>query len=307
MSGGAYTPAIRDMTVSIGEGEILGIVGESGSGKSTFLRAMIGLTGPSSRVSYSNFDYKYARAGYSDNLLAAQRGREVTSIFQHPVDALNPSFTIRSQFGRIIRRNFPGMTSRQIDKDIVARLEDVGVDGSGRLNAFPFQFSQGQLQRIMIAMACASDDLKLLLADEPTTSLDVTVQAQVLKLLKEIQRKRGLSIVLVTHDLGVLAEICDRAVVMYNGRVVEDAAVDTLLASPQHPYTKELIKSIPPFPADGKRLHTMRGESGGGVREHGCNFVDRCAFALGALCEEQTPLLIDRGHGHRTACHLMDV
>src|SRR5690606_20600742 len=151
-----------------------------------------------------------------------------------------------------------------------------------------------------IAMACASDDLKLLLADEPTTSLDVTVQAQVLKLIKEIQQKRQLSVILVTHDLGVLAEVCDRAVVMYNGRVIEDAPVDQLLDSPQHPYTQQLLKAIPKFPSDGKRLHTMRGEAGGGVRDVGCSFADRCELSLGEKCETVTPFLTVRGEDRRS-------
>lgn len=226
-------------------------------------------------------------------------------IFQDPINSFNPSWTIGSQFRRVLSLHRPDLKRNEYDAEILRLLKGVGIDGRGKLKSYPFQFSQGQLQRIMIAVACASKDLKVLLADEPTTSLDVTIEAQVLELLRTLRTERNLAMVLVTHDLSVVAEMCDKVVVMYAGRIVEVADVYDLFERPQHPYTEQLLKAIPGFPHDGERLYAMRGAVPSlDAPIKGCRFVDRCDSKLGSICDTTAPELFQIGDsGAAAACH----
>ncbi len=306
-SGEGPVHAVRFASFAVQPGEIVGVVGESGSGKSTLLKGLMGILPPTAGVRSDG-----VRLGGRDlsalskEDLRHTRGGEMAMVFQDPVNTFNPSWTIGSQFRRVLRLHRPDLRPKDHDEEILSLLDVVGIDGRGKLDSYPFQFSQGQIQRIMIAVACASRDLKLLLADEPTTSLDVTIEAQVLQLLHRLREERELSLMLVTHDLSIVAQVCDRVLVMYGGRIIEDADVVTLFESPAHPYTQQLLRSIPSFPHDGDRLYTMRG-SVPDLRglDAGCPFAPRCDRHLGAVCDERIPFLRPTGVGSQLAgCHL---
>ncbi len=303
---GVPVPAVKDFALSVKPGEIVGLVGESGSGKSTALKSILGMLRPPASVEADQIvlDGRDLRSLSPDEARRI-RGREMSMIFQDPINSFNPAWTIGSQFRRVLALHRPDLKRHEYDDEIIRLLRGVGIDGRGKLGSYPFQFSQGQLQRIMIAVACASKDLKVLLADEPTTSLDVTIEAQVLELLRTLRAERNLAMVLVTHDLSVVAEMCDKVVVMYAGRVVEVADVYDLFERPQHPYTAQLLKAIPGFPHDGERLYAMRGAVPGlDAQIQGCWFADRCDSKIGAVCDSVAPELYQVGDGEgRAACH----
>lgn len=303
---GAKIPAVSDFSLSIKPGEIVGLVGESGSGKSTALKSILGMLRPPAEVRAEEITLDgcdLRRLGPEESRRI--RGGEIAMIFQDPSNSFNPSFTIGSQFRRVLSLHRPDLTRSQYDDEIIRLLKVVGIDGRGKLNSYPFQFSQGQLQRIMIALACSSMDLKLLLADEPTTSLDVTIEAQVLQLLRHLRDERNLAMVLVTHNLSVVAEMCDTVVVMYAGRVVEVADVYDLFERPQHPYTRQLLKAIPTFPYTGERLYAMRGAVPAlDDVITGCTFAARCDSYLGKVCDQKAPPLTEVATGGQwSACH----
>ncbi|MFC6152337.1 ABC transporter ATP-binding protein [Nocardioides yefusunii] len=303
---GEPVPAVKRFALSVKPGEIVGLVGESGSGKSTALKSILGMLRPPAKVEADEI----LLAGrdlrqLDEEELRKVRGGEMAMIFQDPINSFNPSWTIGSQFRRVLSLHRPDLQPKEYDAEILRLLKSVGIDGRGKLKAYPFQFSQGQLQRIMIAVACASNDLKVLLADEPTTSLDVTIEAQVLELLRTLRTERNLAMVLVTHDLSVVAEMCDKVVVMYAGQVVEVADVYDLFEKPQHPYTKQLLQAIPGFPHDGERLYSMRGAVPPLTSDiKGCWFADRCDNKLGAICDTTMPELFQIGTaGAAASCH----
>ncbi|WP_162598773.1 ABC transporter ATP-binding protein [Nocardioides gilvus] len=303
---GLPVPAVKRFSLSVKPGEIVGLVGESGSGKSTALKSILGMLRPPAQVEAEEIiltgrDLR----SLSEEEMRKVRGGEMAMIFQDPINSFNPSWTIGSQFRRVLSLHRPDLERKEYDEEILRLLKGVGIDGRGKLNSYPFQFSQGQLQRIMIAVACASKELKVLLADEPTTSLDVTIEAQVLELLRTLRVERNLSMVLVTHDLSVVAEMCDKVVVMYAGQVVEVADVFNLFESPQHPYTQQLLQAIPGFPHDGERLYAMRGAVPGLATEiQGCWFADRCDSKLGSICDTTPPPLYPvTATGGLAACH----
>jgi oligopeptide/dipeptide ABC transporter ATP-binding protein len=302
---GEPVPAIQEFALRVRPGEIVGLVGESGSGKSTALKSILGMLRPPTTVEADEI----VLAGRDLRSLSPEevrrvRGGEMAMIFQDPINSFNPSWTIGSQFRRVLSLHRPDLRKSQYDEEILRLLANVGIDGRGKLNSYPFQFSQGQLQRIMIAVACASKDLKVLLADEPTTSLDVTIEAQVLELLRSLRAERDLAMVLVTHDLSVVAEMCDTVVVMYAGRVVEVANVFDLFERPQHPYTQQLLQAIPGFPHDGERLYAMRGAVPSlSASIEGCWFADRCDSKLGSVCDTTRPELHQIGTTGAAACH----
>jgi oligopeptide/dipeptide ABC transporter, ATP-binding protein, C-terminal domain len=309
-SRGRPVPAVRRFELSVRPGEIVGLVGESGSGKSTALKAILGLNlGSETEVKadeilLDGLDLRTLSAEQARRI----RGGQMSMIFQDPINSFNPSWTIGSQFRRVLALHRPDLSRSEYDDEIIRLLADVGIDGRGKLKSYPFQFSQGQLQRIMIAVACASKDLKVLLADEATTSLDVTIEAQVLELLRRLRRERNLAMVLVTHDLSVVAEMCDRVVVMYAGEVVEVANVYDLFERPQHPYTQQLLKAIPQFPHTGGRLYTMRGAVPRLDQPiAGCTFAPRCDRRLGSICDTVPPELRPTANdgGAVAACHLV--
>jgi peptide/nickel transport system ATP-binding protein len=276
--------ALRGVSLTISPGEILGIVGESGAGKSLTGAAVIGLLEPPARLSGGEIWFDGRRI---DNLgekqMRRMRGRRIGAIFQDPMTALNPLLTIGEQLIETIRVHL-GMTKPEARQRSVELLESVGVAAAGeRLQHYPHQFSGGMRQRVVIALAIAADP-SLVIADEPTTALDVSVQAQVLGLLRQLCRRRGTAIMLVTHDMGVIAETAGRVAVMYAGRVVEMGAVNDVLNRPAHPYTHGLMGAIPVIGTDGmRRLPQVPGamprpES----LPAGCPFHPRCARAQDA-------------------------
>lgn len=306
-TGRGVVRAVNDVSFSVRPGEAVGLVGESGSGKSTVLRSLLGLIQPPGRVAAGEVVFQ----GRDLRTLSAAdmrqvRGGRISMVFQDPVNAFNPSFTIGDQLRRVLKLHRPQVPPGGYDAEIVRMLARIGVDARGKLDSYPFNFSQGQLQRIMIAAACLGGAPSLLLADEPTTSLDVTIEAQVLQLLRDLRRELDLALVLVTHNLALVAELCDRVLVMYAGRLVEDGDVYTVFERPAHPYTEQLLKTIPDFPHTGGRLYAMRGNVPDLVGQMpGCPFAPRCERYLGTVCDTARPDLWSSGSAdHRAACHL---
>ncbi|MFD8815813.1 ABC transporter ATP-binding protein [Streptomyces sp. NPDC059627] len=299
-------PAVDGVDLTLRRGEILALVGESGSGKSALSMSLVGLNrGPRTHVGGSVSFRGRELVGASERELRRVRGKDVTVVFQDALAALNPLHRAGAQVAETIRAHgdVPRATAA---RRAVELLGEVGIAGPARAaRAYPHQLSGGMRQRVMIAMGLANDPA-VLIADEPTTALDVTIQAQVLALLKRVQREHGTSVLLITHDLGVVAEVADRVAVMYAGRIVEQGTRDQVLFDPQHPYTMGLLGSVPPL--DGpvpERLPAIPGSPPAGVeRPSGCGFRPRCAFAHDG-CDSRPGLR--RRHGgpaHLDACVL---
>ena len=275
--------AVEGVSLSLDEGEVLGIVGESGSGKSVTMLAVMGLVAFPGRVHAKRLHF----AGH-DLLKLTPRARrrviggEVAMIFQEPTTSLNPSFTIGFQLAETLQLHLD-MDRKAARNRSIELLEFVGIPApASRLNDFPHQMSGGMNQRVMIAMAIACNP-RLLIADEPTTALDVTIQAQILDLLRGLQQERGMALVLVTHNMGVVAEMARRVLVMYAGQVMEERGADALFATPQHPYTGALLAAMPERHDGSDRLATIPGVVPGfNDRPVGCLFSPRCAYATPA-------------------------
>jgi peptide/nickel transport system ATP-binding protein len=294
------------VSFELGAGEFLGVVGESGCGKSVTALSIMGLLPkPSGRVTGGQI-----RLGEQD-LLALKpakmrgiRGKRISMIFQEPMTALNPVQTIGKQLAEAYTLHQPHLSRTDSARSSLEMLERVGIPAPDqRLAEYPHQLSGGMRQRIMIAMALAGNP-EVLIADEPTTALDVTIQAQILELLRELQREHGMSVIFITHDLGVIAELCSRVVVMYAGRVVERADIVPLFEQPLHPYTKGLLDSIPRLDDQPKTtLTTIPGMVPGlGELPAGCRFANRCGFVI-AQCENEAPALAGAESGRQVACH----
>ncbi len=296
--------AVNRVSFQVRPGELLGVVGESGSGKSVTMMSLIGLLPmPPAEVRGGRalFDGRDLLAMEPEELRRI-RGARVGFIFQDPMTSLNPVFTVGFQLMEPLRTHM-GMDRRAARKRAAELLELVGIsDADRRLDDYPHQFSGGMRQRVMIAMALACDP-EVLIADEPTTALDVTIQAQILELVKELRRKLGMAIIWITHDLGVIAGIADRVMVMYAGQVVEEAPVKELFTNPQHPYTRALLQTVPSV--RGKRAEHLRVIPGQppvlGAEPRACPFAPRCDHAL-ARCARENPPRIPLGDGHDVAC-----
>ena len=299
--------AVRGLGYEVGAGEVLGIVGESGSGKSVSSMAVMGLLPPQARVSGSIRFRGTELLGKPDSELSRIRGRRVSMIFQDPLSALTPVYTVGDQVAEaVLVHGGRRVTKQQAHARAVELLDLVGIPRAAeRANAFPHEFSGGMRQRVVIAMAIANDP-DLIIADEPTTALDVTVQAQVLEVLKTAGQVTGASLIMITHDLGVVAGIADRVMVMYAGRAVETGAVDDIYRHPRMPYTVGLLGSIPRVDAGShERLVPIEGQPPSMVQvPSGCPFHPRCPLAID-VCREQEPELLpaDRLPGHAAACH----
>ena len=272
--------AVDGVSLRLDEGEILGVVGESGSGKSVTMLALMGLVPYPGRVQAD----RLAFAGrdlldISDGERRQLTGKDVAMIFQEPTTSLNPCFTIEFQLTETLRLH-EGMDGKAARRRAIELLEQVGIPApEGRLKAYPHQLSGGMNQRVMIAMAIACNP-KLLIADEPTTALDVTIQAQILDLLLSLQRERGMALVLITHNMGVVAETAQRVMVMYAGQIMEERDAASLFAAPQHPYTAALLAALPERSVGDHRLATIPGVVPGLFdRPQGCLFSPRCAYA----------------------------
>lgn len=302
--------AVNSVSFALKRGEVLGVVGESGSGKSVTMMSLVGLlpTPPAEvragQVMLGSRDLLQL----SGKDLSDVRGAKVGFVFQDPMTSLNPVFTVENQICEPLIRHL-GLTKPQARARAVELLDLVGIpDAAKRVKYFPHQFSGGMRQRVMIAiaLACAPD---VLIADEPTTALDVTIQAQILELMKDLQKKLGMAIIWITHDLGVIAGIADRVMVMYGGQVVEHAPVDQIFHSPQHPYTRALLRTIPTITGQREaRLSVIEGQPPLMTdAPTACPFRSRCAHRF-ARCETENPQrrAIDAlpvGAGHDVACH----
>jgi peptide/nickel transport system ATP-binding protein len=299
---GRTNHAVDTVDLSVAHGATLGLVGESGCGKSVTSLAIMGLLSKqSSEVSgsirFDGFDLLHT----SDQTLRDLRGNRLAMIFQEPMTSLNPSFTIGDQIIETILRHRGGSRSsaRQRAIDLLRRVHIPSPEK--RIDEYPHKLSGGMRQRVMIAMALACDP-RLLIADEPTTALDVTLQAQILELMRELKTASGAAIILITHDLGVVAEVCDEVAVMYAGQIVERANVDDLFAAPQHPYTVGLLGSIPRLDRRAAHLATIEGMVPNMANPPaGCRFAARCPF-VSEPCRAAPPQLVEVSPGHLSRC-----
>ncbi|MFZ9871462.1 MAG: ABC transporter ATP-binding protein [Steroidobacteraceae bacterium] len=295
-------PAVNAFSLDLAAGECVGIVGESGAGKSQSFLAVMGLLAGNASVSGSALLGDTELLGNDREALNAVRGSRLAMIFQDPMTSLTPHLRVVDQIGESLVRH-RGFTKAQARARALELLRLVQVtDAERRLDQYPHELSGGMRQRVMIAIALACDP-EVLIADEPTTALDVTIQAQILALLAQLKRERGMSMVLVTHDLGVVAGIADRVVVMYGGRIVEHGSVKDILVSPQHPYTRALLASMPRIDEVGNApLQAISGQPPNPRRlPAGCAFHPRCALAT-ERCKAEAPLLTEMS-GRAVACH----
>lgn len=295
--------AVDGVNLSLSEGEVLGIVGESGCGKSLTALSILGLVPkPAGRVDHGKILLRGRDiVKCSDPELNQIRGKEISMIFQEPMTALNPVFKVGEQIAETIRVH-EGISHRLARGRALELLELVGISNPNqRVDQYPHELSGGMRQRVMIAIALACRP-KILIADEPTTALDVTIQAQILSLLKDLQREFGMAVILITHDLGVVAQVVDRVMVMYAGRTVEHGTVTDVFEGPSHPYTKLLLESIPSLEHDRERLQTIAGMVPSlSNLPKGCRFHPRCPSRR-EQCIEQVPTMVNVERNHQAAC-----
>ena len=299
--------AVRGVSFDLRPGETLAILGESGSGKSVTAQALMGLVPkPAGRVADGQIWFRDTELLTSlPEYTRALRGHEMAMVFQDPLSSLNPVFRVGYQIGEMFRRH-RGATRKKARAHAIELMERVGIPGARkRVDDYPHQFSGGMRQRVMIAMALALKP-SLLIADEPTTALDVTVQAQIMNLLAELQRSEGMALLLITHDLGVVADVADRALLMYAGSVVETGEVREVYDHPGHPYTRGLLGSLPDPDGSNERLQPIKGAPPNVLDPPpGCPFNPRCPYATD-ICVEQMPHLEPlpgRPGTHRARCH----
>lgn len=305
-----FTPAgevraVNDISYTLGKGEIIGVVGESGSGKSVTASTVMGLVEKPGKIVGGSviFDGKDVTK-MSAKEIRSIRGKEIGMIFQDPMTSLNPVFTIGYQLKEAIKLYY-GFTGKQATDKAVELLRLVSInDPERRLKQYPHEFSGGMRQRVMIAMALAGNP-KMLIADEPTTALDVTIQAQILEIIKDLRKKIHMSVMMITHDLGIVADLADKVVVMYGGKIVETAPCEEIFRNPKHPYTIGLLNSIPKLdsnkpliPIEGTPIDLLNPPKG-------CPFAQRCDKCL-KVCLNHLPPYTDISEGHLSACWLHD-
>ena len=298
-----WITAVNGVSFNVNAGEIVGLVGESGCGKSVTSLSVMRLH--NERLTKISGSIKFGGKEVLDlttSEMQSMRGNEMSMIFQEPMSALDPIMRIEDQLAEAISLHNSNMSQAEIHERCVNALKLVGIpEPEMTLRNYPHELSGGMCQRVMIAMAMSCEP-KLLIADEPTTALDVTIQAQILALMEDIRNRRNTGILLITHDLGVVAETCSRVIVMYAGNIVEEAPVKELFANPQHPYTEGLIASVPRL---GKRLHRLPSIPGSvpdlSVMPEGCRFAPRCKYAQDS-CKQKLPELQTVAEGHRCAC-----
>jgi len=301
-SAGRDIRIVDELSLRIAPGERVALVGESGSGKSVTARAIMRLDDSATLTGSVKLDGQEL-VGLPEKRMRALRGAQFSMVFQDPLRTLNPLRTIGDQIAEPLR--IRGVSKRDALKAAEETLDSLGVvDAKARMRAYPFEFSGGMRQRVALAIALIARP-KVLIADEPTTALDTRVQERVLRLIDDAARERGVAVLLITHDLGVVAGFADRVAVMYSGRKVEDAPVDVLYSSPSHPYTEGLLAAVPRLDEDQAELVAMPGASAApGSRPSGCAFHPRCPFAM-EICRATLPLLSERpDRAGQVACHL---
>ena len=306
-----FTPAgevkaVGGITYSLNYGEVMGIVGESGSGKSVEAYSIMGLLQSPGKVIGGSITFEGEDVlAYTKEQMTAFRGSKVSMIFQNPMTCLNPVYTVGNQLIEALRAHDKSISKETAAKRAMDMLELVGINNvAKRMKQYPHEFSGGMRQRVMIAMGLICHP-QLLIADEPTTALDVTIQAQILELMKNLQKKTHMGIIFITHNLGVVAEICDKVSVMYAGRMVEQGPVDDIFYKPAHPYTMGLLRSMPRVDAEEhERLIPIEGTPVDMLNPpEGCPFAPRCEHAM-KICLKKMPPYVDVGDGHRSACWL---
>ncbi|MGY1824678.1 ABC transporter ATP-binding protein [Geodermatophilus sp. SYSU D00079] len=299
-----WATVVDGVSFTLGRGETLGIVGESGSGKSVTCLAIAGLMPPrQTRVRAGTLRLLgQDLTALDQRQMADIRGPKIAMIFQEPMSSLNPAFTVGDQIAEVLRRH-EGLSRKASKARAIELLDRVGVPNPARrFGQYPFEFSGGMRQRVMIAiaLACTPD---IIIADEPTTALDVTVQAQILELLREIQREHGMSVIFITHDLGVVADVCDRVLVMYAGQIVEGAPLDELFENPQHPYMEGLLAAMPRMDQVTEALVSIPGHPPQvGAFPSGCRFHPRCSYVRDQCTDGHAPELEQVGPTHTTRC-----
>ena len=307
MTSNGEVQAVRGVSFSVKKGEILGIVGESGSGKSVTSMSILRLLADTAQIKEGKIVFDGTDLlGLSKKELRQIRGEKISMIFQDPMSSLNPLIPVGKQVAEMIREHHPDRSKEEIKKEVLALFEKVRIpEPERRYKCYPHEFSGGMRQRVMIAMALANKP-ELLIADEPTTALDVTIQDQILKQLRELEKEYGTSIIFITHDLGVVAELCDRVIVMYGGLVMEEASIFDIFEQPKHPYTMGLLASIPDLHQDKSvRLMPIPGSPPDMTNPpKGCPFAPRCPYARN-ICAAELPEFTEVGENHHSRCFLL--
>ena len=304
---GPPVQAVRGVSFRLERGETVGVVGESGSGKSVTAMSLLDLLPDTATVAADHLTLDgRSIIGLGRQQLRALRGRQIAMVFQDPMTSLNPLVPIGQQIGEMFIAHQRGLTRAERKARVVDLLRQVHIpEPEKRYRSYPHEFSGGMRQRVMIAMAMALRP-QILIADEPTTALDVTIQDQILRLMRRLQTESGTAILLITHDLAVVAGLCSRVIVMYGGLIMEEAPVTALFERPLHPYTIGLIESLPSFQADSERLTSIPGSPPDmTATTPGCPFAPRCRYAR-VRCERQRPGYYSAGPGHRSMCWLLD-
>ncbi len=298
----ALVKAVNGVSFSLDKGETLGLVGETGAGKTTTALALLRLVPnpPGKIVGGSIFLEGEELLKYKESEMRKLRGNKIAMIFQDPMTSLNPVLPVGDQIAEVIKFHNKGISLADANKRAAAMLETVGIE-AGRMGEYPHQFSGGMKQRVVIAIALACNP-DILIADEPTTALDVTIQAQVLSLMKKLKKERGTSMIMITHDLGVVAEVCDKVAIMYAGEIVEYGTLDQVYRRPAHPYTKGLFASIPDLHKHVRRLTPIKGlmPDPSNLPE-GCTFCPRCPAAM-ERCSKEAPQYVEVEPGHMVKC-----
>lgn len=294
--------ALKDVNLTLSQGEIVGIVGESGSGKSVTALSILRLLGNNAKTSSGEIIYKGMNLlTLGKKEIQGLRGKKIGMVFQEPMTALHPTMKIGAQLTEVIKRH-RGVSKREARPLAIKALQDVHIQDPAVVAAkYPFELSGGMRQRIVIALAMAGPP-DLLIADEPTTALDVTIQAEILNLIKELNQEKGTTVLMITHDIGVVSELCHRTLVMYGGEIVEQGPTDMVLKDPKHPYTKALLHALPDLADPNQALQAIPGEM---IDLHrrpaGCSFALRCPMADNH-CHFHHPILEEISSGHQTAC-----
>jgi peptide/nickel transport system ATP-binding protein len=305
ISDASAARAVDNVSFTLRKGELLGLVGESGCGKTTLMLALLHILPAAGRIVEGSIRFDgHDLTTFDEDQMKDIRWKRISIIFQGAMNALNPVRTVGDQIMEAIIQHELDQPKEKLEARVDELLDLVGIP-SDRKQDYPHQYSGGMRQRAMIAMALACDP-EIVIADEPTTALDVMIQAQILELLTSLREKLGLSIILVTHDLGVVAEMCDSVLVMYGGVLAEYAPVDVVYNSPRHPYTRELLKAFPDLSNPGRQLISIPGYPPRlDNLPQGCRFAPRCSVSI-ERCEIDLPEIRDFGKGHYASCHLLD-